>query len=90
MYYVSTFFIQHKKNQMTGDFDFRCHFGPQECLGNKIHACSIKYVNNQDDLVNYFSEIIEYQEEMLEVAEEVLDCYKYICNILDTYEFNFF
>ena len=77
-------FTQHERNSTTGEFKFRCHFGEEECIGNKIHACSIKYVENPHDLHDYFNDIIDYQEELAEVAEEVNVHYKlrgsqYLC-----------
>ena len=60
-------FTQHERNSTTGEFKFRCHFGEEECIGNKIHACSIKYVENPHDLHDYFNDIIDYQEGLAEV-----------------------
>merc|ERR1712126_172638 len=45
-------------------------------IGNKIHACSIKYVENPHDLHDYFNDIIDYQEELAEVAEEFAPDYE--------------
>lgn len=28
--------------------EFKCHHGPKECVGNKVHACGIKYLTSQD------------------------------------------
>jgi len=33
-------------------YTFDCQHGPTECLGNMIHACAIKHVSNQGDLVS--------------------------------------
>ena len=63
--------IQHERNQTTGEYSFQCQFGPEECIGNKIHACSIKYVDDPHNLADYFNDIIDYTEEVPEVAAEV-------------------
>ena len=34
-------------------------YEPEYCLGNKIHACSIKYASDANDLANYFNGIME-------------------------------
>jgi len=37
------------KKDANGNLEFRCQHGPSECLGNKLHACAIKY---QPDIMN--------------------------------------
>ncbi|XP_071454565.1 GILT-like protein 1 [Hetaerina americana] len=36
-----------------GILHFTCQHGPVECHANKVHACAIKYVINQDLLLKY-------------------------------------
>lgn len=27
--------------------EFKCHHGPKECVGNRIHSCGVKYLTSQ-------------------------------------------
>jgi len=53
-----------------GQFKFYCHFGPEECIGNKIHACSIKYISNQHKLADYIHCMIRYNGQLTQRAEQ--------------------
>lgn len=37
--------MQYTKNAV-GETEFQCHHGPEECRGNKIHACAIDKIGN--------------------------------------------
>ena len=53
-----------------GEFQFRCHFGEEECTGNKIHACSIKYISDQHKLADYIHCMIRYHGQLTQRAEQ--------------------
>ena len=54
---------------------FSCQFGDEKCIGNKIHACAIKYVNDQHQLADFLHDTTDIEreevEELVEIAEEV-------------------
>ena len=60
--------MQHWEHE--GQFKFYCHFGPEECIGNKIHACSIKYITNQHKLADYIHCMIRYNGQLTRRAEQ--------------------
>ena len=62
------FAMQHWEDE--GQFKFYCHFGPEECTGNKIHACSIKYITNQHKLADYIHCMIRYNGQLTRRAEQ--------------------
>jgi len=36
-----------------GQWSFECQHGPEECRGNKVQACGLKYIANVDQQVAY-------------------------------------
>ena len=54
---------------------FHCQFGDEKCIGNKIHACAIKYVNDPHQLADFLHDTTDIEreevEELAEIAEEV-------------------
>ena len=54
---------------------FSCQFGDEKCIGNKIHACAIKYVNDPHQLADFLHDTTDIEreeiEELVEFAEEV-------------------
>lgn len=48
--YLSLEFIPFGRAQSSDSEgnEFVCHHGPNECAGNKIHSCGVKYLKNQD------------------------------------------
>jgi len=43
------FFRQHKVSESSGSkkYSFTCQHGQDECDGNKMHACAIKYISGE-------------------------------------------
>lgn len=37
--------FQYKRDSIN-ELEFTCHHGPEECRGNKIHACAIDKIGN--------------------------------------------
>nr|XP_022910309.1 GILT-like protein 1 [Onthophagus taurus] len=42
----------HSK-KLDDDWTFLCQHGPQECNGNMLQACGLKFAANQDDKINF-------------------------------------
>ncbi|XP_046389017.1 GILT-like protein 1 [Ischnura elegans] len=53
-----------------GVLHFSCQHGPVECHANKVHACAIKHVINQDDLLKYVTCMISDNMNPDEVGEK--------------------
>ena len=71
---ISHIFQDHR-DEATG-LSFSCQFARDEkCIGNKIHACAIKHVNDSIQLIEFFNEFtdIEYEDEdqIIEETKEV-------------------
>ena len=82
VFYISHIFQDHR-DEATG-LSFSCQFARDEkCIGNKLHACAIKHVNNSIQLIEFFNEFtdIEYEDEdqIIEETKEVrkLSYHKY-------------
>ena len=70
--YLFAITIQHEENENSGRSSFRCQFASdEECIGNKIHACAIKYVNDTNELIEFFNEFtdLEGEEDIDEIIE---------------------
>ena len=55
---------------------FKISLHDKECIGNKIHACAIKYVNDTVELMEFFNEFTDLEgeediDEIIEVAQDV-------------------
>ncbi len=50
---------------------FECQHGPTECLGNMIHSCASKYVNDQSILVSYITCMIQNNRDATGVGRTV-------------------
>ncbi|XP_022907048.1 GILT-like protein 1 [Onthophagus taurus] len=42
-----------------GKFEFTCHHGEFECVGNKYHGCALKLVENETDSLKYVNCMME-------------------------------
>ena len=62
------YYFQHWKDEETGEYKFRCQFGPDECRGNKIHACSIRYITDQHKLADYIHCMIHHNRHLVQTA----------------------
>lgn len=49
---------QYWDHQPSG-VSFSCQNGPEECIGNMVHACSIKYITDKHKLADYIHCMIE-------------------------------
>ena len=50
---------------------FQCQHGPTECMGNKVHACSIKHIKDDRKLTDYIHCMIEDNYDPKEVGQSV-------------------
>ncbi|QQP38188.1 Gamma-interferon-inducible lysosomal thiol reductase, partial [Caligus rogercresseyi] len=41
------------RDPATGNYTFTCQHGEEECAGNIIHACSVKYARTQRSLIGF-------------------------------------
>ena len=51
---------------------FQCQHGPTECMGNKVHACSIKHIKDDRKLTDYIHCMIEDNYDPKEVGQSVI------------------
>uniref|UniRef100_A0A8D8PV95 GILT-like protein F37H8.5 n=1 Tax=Cacopsylla melanoneura TaxID=428564 RepID=A0A8D8PV95_9HEMI len=59
-HYVDVTFVPFGKAKVInqtedGMYNFECHHGPEECLGNKYQACAIKHVEDKMSLQKYIN-----------------------------------
>ena len=64
------FQLQHYENEGLG-YMFQCQHGPTECMGNKVHACSIKHIKDDRKLTDYIHCMIEDNYDPKEVGQSV-------------------
>lgn len=50
-------------------YSFNCQHGPTECIGNMIHACAIKYVQDQHKIIEYIACMISNNREPQTIAK---------------------
>lgn len=62
----------------TGIF-FICQHLEQECLGNKIHACGIKYITERSIQLNFVSCLINNIRDPFSAGKSVGILHLYIC-----------
>jgi len=58
----------HYENEGLG-YMFQCQHGPTECMGNKVHACSIKHIKDDRKLTDYIHCMIEDNYDPKEVGQ---------------------
>lgn len=64
-------FFQHWEDEQIG-YAFNCHNGPLECVGNMVHACSIKYIRDEAKLADFIHCMIEDNYEPKEIGKYVM------------------
>lgn len=64
-------FIFIQQISPSGDISFDCQHGNDECFGNTIHACAIKYVSDQDELVSFIGCMINNNRKPDSIAKKV-------------------
>lgn len=52
-----------------GNLTFSCQHGPSECLGNKVHACGVKKIENPLKQVEYVACMIVDNYEPLSIGK---------------------
>ena len=63
-------YLQHYESEGVG-YMFQCQHGPTECMGNKVHACSIKHIKDDRKLTDYIHCMIEDNYDPKEVGQSV-------------------
>ncbi|RZF40863.1 hypothetical protein LSTR_LSTR003373 [Laodelphax striatellus] len=53
---------EHKISK-NGSYTFTCQHGPNECRFNKIHSCSLKYLSDDNQVVNFISCLMAVKNE---------------------------
>ena len=64
--------LQYWERQESGRISFSCQNGPEECVGNMVHACSIKYINDEHKLADYIHCMIEDNYDPTEIGRMVI------------------
>ena len=70
------FFFQHwekSSNDVSSNdvYAFNCQHGPPECEGNKVHACVVKYVTDDDKRMDFIHCMIDDNYKPVECGKKV-------------------
>jgi interferon gamma-inducible protein 30 len=72
--YIKPVFVPYGKASTvltpSGNYQFDCQHGNEECLGNTIHACAVKYVPDEDELVSYIGCMINNNRKSEQIARK--------------------
>ena len=69
-------FFQHwekSSNDISSNdvYAFNCQHGPPECEGNKVHACVVKYVTDDEKRMDFIHCMIDDNYKPVECGEKV-------------------
>ena len=56
---------------MKNSLAFSCQHGPQECQGNKVHACSVKHLPNEAKLIDFIHCMIDDNYDPIKSGQQV-------------------
>ena len=70
-------FFQHwekSSNDISSNdvYAFNCQHGPPECEGNKVHACVVKYVTDDEKRMDFIHCMIDDNYKPVECGEKVI------------------
>ena len=68
---IFPFLLQHWEHSEDLGYLFQCQHGPTECMGNKVHACSIKHIKDDRILTDYIYCMIEDNYDPKEAGKSV-------------------
>jgi len=72
--YIKPVFVPYGKASTvltpSGSYQFDCQHGSEECLGNTIHACAIKYVSDEEELISYIGCMINNNRKSESIAKK--------------------
>ncbi|XP_040573345.1 GILT-like protein 1 isoform X1 [Lepeophtheirus salmonis] len=52
-----------------GGYEFNCQHGQEECFGNMVHACSIKYVQSKSVLLDFVACMIKDNRDAIKIGK---------------------